>query len=158
MDVLFSSGEYLLHLQESRCWTHWVEADQSLSFCQNLNQINVQKHQTNGYKFGLSSSCSHNSKSYGESTNLTHSPTFSLCSLSLSLEMAHASIARATYLVVFVVACFLSAAVVKAQEQDTVPAPAPSPTIEHGSGFAVPVSGAVVCCSVLISMVALLRQ
>ena len=72
--------------------------------------------------------------------------------------MAHASIVRSVYFVAVLMACLFCAVVVKAQELDGVPAPAPSPTLDHGSGFAVPVSSAVVCCSVLISMVALLRQ
>ncbi|KAG5607514.1 hypothetical protein H5410_029006 [Solanum commersonii] len=63
--------------------------------------------------------------------------------------MAFVSIIKA-----FVLAVFLAAVVVSAQEPSLAPAPAP----DAGAAFALPVSGALIGTSLLMSLFAVLRH
>lgn len=67
--------------------------------------------------------------------------------------MAQVGMTKALMLVFAVVAIFSTAATVSAQ--DGALAPAPSPDV--GSAFSVPLSGAVMACSLVLSLLALLK-
>nr|DAD29809.1 TPA_asm: hypothetical protein HUJ06_031277 [Nelumbo nucifera] len=68
--------------------------------------------------------------------------------------MAQVSISRAAAFVVVLVVAVFSAAAVTAQDGDL----APSPAMATGAGLALPVSGAIICSSLLLSLAALLNQ
>lgn len=68
--------------------------------------------------------------------------------------MAHISKNRAVFFFTLYVVGLLFAAGVRAQAQ--APAPAPAPTMDAGAGVLVTYSGAFVCSSLLLSLIALL--
>ncbi|XVF04681.1 hypothetical protein REPUB_Repub05bG0106000 [Reevesia pubescens] len=70
--------------------------------------------------------------------------------------MTHVRINIAFLYVLFFAAAFLSSGVVRAQDSEL--APAPSPSIEAGVGSFVTVSCAVLCSSLLFSILALLQH
>ena len=69
--------------------------------------------------------------------------------------MAHISMSRAVFLMVFIMGLMLASRV-RAEGSEFVGAPAPAPTMDAGDGFAVTHSAAFVCSSLLFSLVALL--
>ncbi|CAL1385048.1 unnamed protein product [Linum trigynum] len=68
--------------------------------------------------------------------------------------MAQVSFSKAAALSMFLLVASLFA-IVSGQEEM---APAPSPSLVTGAGFSVPVSGAVVVCSLAVSIVGLLKM
>lgn len=70
--------------------------------------------------------------------------------------MAHISKNRAVFFFTLYVVGLLFAAGVRAQAQAPAPAPAPAPTMDAGAGVLVTYSGAFVCSSLLLSLIALL--
>ncbi|XWS28274.1 hypothetical protein CRYUN_Cryun25bG0052500 [Craigia yunnanensis] len=70
--------------------------------------------------------------------------------------MAHVGISSAFLFVLLFAATLISSGVVRAQDSEL--APSPSPSIEPGAGTFVTVSCAVVCSSLLFSILALLRH
>ncbi|KAF9606131.1 hypothetical protein IFM89_023184 [Coptis chinensis] len=67
--------------------------------------------------------------------------------------MAQVSISTTIF---FLVAIF-SAVAVSPQEEFTAPAPAPT-TMETGAAFSLPMCGAVLCSSIALSLLALLKH
>ncbi|KAJ9695740.1 hypothetical protein PVL29_010961 [Vitis rotundifolia] len=67
--------------------------------------------------------------------------------------MAQVSIIKALMLV-FAVAIFSAATTVSAQDGS----PAPSPSPDAGSAFSIPLSGFVIASSLILSLLALLKQ
>ncbi|XWS52494.1 hypothetical protein CRYUN_Cryun11dG0075000 [Craigia yunnanensis] len=70
--------------------------------------------------------------------------------------MAHGSINSAFFYVFLFAGALLSPGVVRAQDSEL--APSPSPLIEAGAGSFITVSCAIVCSSLLYSVLILLRH
>nr|DAD29812.1 TPA_asm: hypothetical protein HUJ06_031280 [Nelumbo nucifera] len=71
--------------------------------------------------------------------------------------MAQVSLSKTTVLV-FIVAILSAAAATVSAQGDSEMAPSPAPSIVSGSPFALPVSGAILCSSLLLSLLALLKH
>uniref|UniRef100_A0A3Q7GJT5 Uncharacterized protein n=1 Tax=Solanum lycopersicum TaxID=4081 RepID=A0A3Q7GJT5_SOLLC len=72
----------------------------------------------------------------------------------IEILLSVSSMASVSIIKAFVLAVFLAAVVVSAQEPTLAPAPAP----DAGAAFSLPVSGALIGTSLLVSLFAALRQ
>ncbi|OVA12265.1 hypothetical protein BVC80_1779g39 [Macleaya cordata] len=61
----------------------------------------------------------------------------------------------AAFLVIFVAVALFSVSAVTAQSSESI---APSPGMDAGAGYTTPVSGAFICSSLLLSLIAFLLQ
>ncbi|KAI3697401.1 hypothetical protein L6452_30389 [Arctium lappa] len=71
--------------------------------------------------------------------------------------MAATSSFKAISMILVVIAAVLSASAVSAQDFGMAPAAAPT-GMDSGSGYSVPVSGLILCASMIVSALALIKH